>query len=95
MRVLFEFIRIIAIFFIIGGVLGGLLAKVYEALGSREYDWLGFIAVLLLIFVVYRNRWQFSGWYKGNEKLSKKASAILVFGAVVLLLLPLSLSMVN
>jgi hypothetical protein len=53
------------------------------------------IYYLLLLFVMYRNRWQFSGWYKGNEKLPKKASAMLVFGAVVLLLLPLGLSMVN
>ncbi|MDG4657761.1 hypothetical protein P6P90_12405 [Ectobacillus antri] len=72
-----------------------MLANVYEALGSKEYNWLGFVAILLLLFVMYRNRWQFSGWYKGNEKLPKKASAMLVFGAVVLLLLPLGLSMVN
>lgn len=96
LKVLLEFIRIILIFILLGGVLSHILQNMYLAIGSNtgKYSWLGFIAVLILFFVLYRNKLQFSGWYrgKGREKLPKRATQLLVLSAVVLIILPPILS---
>ena len=44
----------------------------------------------MFIFVLYRNKLQFSGWYKGEgkEKLSKTVSQTLITISVILLLFP-------
>ena len=49
----------------------------------------GFIATLILICVLYRNKLQFSEWYKGKdrEKLPKIVSQIFIFSSISLLLL--------
>ena len=96
MRVLFELIRIIFIFAFVGGILGYFFENVYLEIGidTEEYGWMGFIAILILMFVLYRNKLQFSGWYKGKgrEKLPKIVSQILIFSSISLLLLPPVLS---
>ena len=62
---------------------------------TEKYGWMGFIAIILLFFVLYRNKLQFSGWYKGKgrEKLPKNVYQILIFSGVVLLLLPPAISL--
>ncbi|MEK4244299.1 hypothetical protein MKZ20_03030 [Psychrobacillus sp. FSL K6-2684] len=96
MRVLLELIRVIFIFAIVGAMLGYFLKEMYIGIGTytEKYNWLGSLAILILIFVLYRNKLQFSGWYKGKgkEKLPKKASRILIFSSMSLLLLPPVLS---
>ena len=96
MRVLLELIRIIFIFAVVGSVVGYFLGNLYLEIGidTEEYGWMGFIAILILMFVLYRNKLQFSGWYKGKgrEKLPKIVSQILIFSAISLLLLPPVLS---
>ncbi|MEI4770062.1 hypothetical protein WAX74_10475 [Psychrobacillus sp. FJAT-51614] len=95
-RTLLELVRIIFIFFIIGGILGYFLEFVYVEMGidTENYGWLVFFAIFLLIFVLYRNKLQFSGWYKGvgRKKLPKIVSQILLVSAVFLLILPAILS---
>ena len=59
MRVLFELIRIILIFGLLGGFFSFVLSYFYKSLGVTQYEWLGFLAILLLLFVTYRNKWQF------------------------------------
>lgn len=56
--------------------------------------WLGGIAIYFLLFVLYRNKLQFSGFYDGpkQQKLPRKITCILVTGAIFLLILPLLLS---
>jgi len=92
MRVLFELIRIIFIFAFVGGLLGYIFEQVYLEIGidTEKYGWMGFLAIFILIFVLYRNKLQFSGWYKGEgrEKLPKIVSRILIFSAITHLLLP-------
>lgn len=92
MRVLLELIRIVLLFAIVGTILVGLLANIYLEMGvnTEKYGWLGFTAVFILMFILYRNKWQFSGWYKGKgrEKLPKKVSQILIFSSICLLLSP-------
>ena len=96
MRFLLELIRITLIFVIIGGLSGSFFKNVYIEIGTdtEKYGWMGYIAILILIFVLYRNKLQFSGWYKGieREKLPKVVSQILIFSSIGLLLLPPVLS---
>jgi hypothetical protein len=88
MRVILELLRIILIFGFFGGFFYNVLNNVYKSLGVTQYEWLGFLAILLMLFIIYRNKWQFTGWYKGKEKLPKKVTNILSFFSVLLLILP-------
>ena len=63
MRVLLEIMRILLIFAILGMLGWGILQYIYELFEVNEdYTWLGSLAVVLLLFVLYRNKLQFSGW---------------------------------
>ncbi|MFD1067084.1 hypothetical protein [Oceanobacillus locisalsi] len=89
MKILLEFIRIIAIFGILGALGWAIIEHIYTINEAAEtYSGFGAIAILLLIFVLYRNKLQFSGWYKGKTKLSKPVTIACIFIAVVLFLLP-------
>ena len=98
MRILLELLRIIFIFAIVGSVLGYFLGNVYLEIGvdTQKYGWIGFIAIFILMFVLYRNRLQFSGWYKGQgrKKLPKIVSQTLIFSSISLLFLPPILSFI-
>ncbi|AYA75755.1 hypothetical protein DOE78_10075 [Bacillus sp. Y1] len=91
MRVLLELVRIILLFGFLGSLLGMLFTFIYEFLGVNiaNKEWMVSLSIFILLFVLYRNRWQFSGWYKGKgrEKLPKKVTNILVSGASLLLIL--------
>ncbi|OEF97229.1 hypothetical protein [Desulfuribacillus alkaliarsenatis] len=95
MRVVLELLRIIIIIAVLSTILGYIPHFIYSELGinTDRYGWASMIGVFILIFVLYRNRLQFSGWYKGKgrEKLPKRVSRILILGAIVLLLAPLML----
>jgi hypothetical protein len=96
MRVLLELIRIILIFGIAGTIISSIVNGIYINIGVNQYGWLGSIAILILLFVWYRNKLQFSGWYsgKGKEKLPKTASQILILCSLFLLCAPPVLSLV-
>ncbi|WHY96419.1 hypothetical protein [Peribacillus simplex] len=97
MRVLLELIRIILIFGIAGTIFSTIVNGIYINIGVNEFGWLGSIAILLLLFVWYRNKLQFSGWYsgKGKEKLPKMASQTLILCSVFLLCAPPVLSVLQ
>lgn len=97
MRVLLELIRIILIFGIAGTIISTIVNGIYINIGVNQHGWLGSIAILLLLFVWYRNKLQFSGWYsgKGKEKLPKMASQILILCSVFLLCTPPVLSVLQ
>ena len=92
-RVILELFRIMAIFLIFGAVLGGLVSLIYASIGINVDNiiggWLVGPAIIILLFVLYRNKLQFSGWYKGEgrEKLPKIVSRILIFSSISLLVL--------
>ncbi|QOY36620.1 hypothetical protein AWH56_002790 [Anaerobacillus isosaccharinicus] len=92
MRVLLELLRIIFIFAILATLLGGIPHAIYSNIGidTDKYGWTAMLGVFIIIFVLYRNKLQFSGWYtgKGREKLPKTMSKTLVLCAIVLLLSP-------
>ncbi|WP_419958867.1 hypothetical protein [Psychrobacillus sp. BM2] len=92
MRTLLELIRIIVLFAIVGSALGYFINYFYLEMGleTEKYGLIVFIAIFILFFVLYRNKLQFSGWYKGKgrEKLPRIVSQILILSSAILLLLP-------
>lgn len=96
MKVLLELVRIVFIFVFIGGILSAFINYVYSKLGTNidTYGWMGFVAILIFLFVLYRNKYQFSGWYtgKGREKLSTNVSKVFITISILLMLLPPILS---
>lgn len=67
MRVTLEFLRIIIIFGLLGVLGMVIIEKIYAINGvTRSYSWLDVLAIIILFFVLYRNKLQFSGWYKGG-----------------------------
>ncbi len=91
MRVLLELLRIIFIFAILATLIGGMPHAIYSNMGidTEKYGWTAMLGVFILIFVLYRNKLQFSGWYtgKGREKLPKAVSKTLIICAVFLIIL--------
>jgi len=92
MRFLLEIIRIIAIFAILGALISGFLQFIFKNLHvtiSNQNGWIISVSIFLLLFVLYRNKMQFSGWYSGKkmEKLSKKTTRLLVILSCCLLIL--------
>ncbi|RSD29599.1 hypothetical protein [Mesobacillus subterraneus] len=93
MRVVLELLRIIVVFAILGSLLGSILGKAYLLLdvNTEPFEWMGFIAIMLLLFVFYRNKLQFSGWYKGEgrEKLSPKVTcSFIAISAILVVMAP-------
>ena len=91
MRTFLELLRIIFILGILGALGWGIIGSIYTNNEATEsYSWLGAIAILLLIFVLYRNKLQFSGWYKGEGKvkLPKSLTVILILSSIFLIVLP-------
>ncbi|RDY69028.1 hypothetical protein ACJA3J_13175 [Halobacillus sp. SY10] len=98
MRVLLELVRIVFLFIFGGALVWVVLGPFYNVHPlSGEYQWLGAVGVYGILFVLYRNRWQFSGWYKGKgkKKLSRSMTRIIVFGSVLLLASPWVIAIIN
>ena len=73
-------------------IFGSLLKDLYLSIGNgaEKYISISYIAIFFIIFVLYRNKFQFSGWYEGKdqEKLPKKVTQLLMISSVILILLP-------
>lgn len=91
MKACLEILRIIFIIVLLGALLSSGLVKIYSALNVEKYRWLGFISIYLLIFVLYRNKLQFRGWYKSknNKKLSKTLTTLLLVISALLISIPI------
>ncbi|MGM9987630.1 MAG: hypothetical protein ACI35O_10425 [Bacillaceae bacterium] len=78
-------------FFLLGSIMGAVMVEIYKLFGVNMEDTFGMllmgVAILMLLFVFYRNKLQFSGFYKGkgNVKLSKGTSTFLVTCSLLLL----------
>ena len=95
MRTLLELIRIVFILGILGALGWAIIGNIYAIDETTEnYSWISAIAIIILLFVLYRNKLQFSGWYKGkgNVKLPKPVSVTLIFSSILLFILPFLLS---
>ncbi|GAA0454329.1 hypothetical protein [Alkalibacillus silvisoli] len=99
-RTVLEVLRIAAIFLILGVVAGFLITSLYEMAGIDLYganNTLIGIGVFTLIFVLYRNRLQFSGWYKGKgrNRLFRRLTRVLVSFGCLLILAPVVIELIN
>lgn len=86
MRIVLDLVRIIVIFTLVGGIAWYILGQVYTNNGIEQKDqWYGIVGIYILLFVYYRNRLQFTGWYKGkrSKKLSKASTWYLIIIAVL------------
>ncbi|WP_245988056.1 hypothetical protein [Cohnella lupini] len=94
-----ELLRIIVIVALLGGFLGYLIRTIYSEIGINidKHGWTALFGIFILLFVLYRNKMQFSGWYKGKgrEKLPRGATQLLLSGSILLILLPVILSELN
>ncbi|WP_163970344.1 hypothetical protein [Oceanobacillus halotolerans] len=96
MRIVLELLRIIFIFGFLGALGWTLIEGVYTINERTEkYSWLGGIGIFMFLFVLYRNRFQFSGWYKGKgrKKLPKRITSTFIVMAMVLIISPLLLGL--
>lgn len=88
-----EMLRIAVILLIIGSLMWGLVKLMYTAFGIHVDDtrsaWLVGVSILIFLFVLYRNKLQFSGFYNGDEKvkLPRRISTLLVSSAIIMLMI--------
>lgn len=87
MGFLLEVLRIVALMMLIGAALSALLHQIYALLGFADVNgWLLGVAIYVMLFVMYRNQWQFTGWYKGKgrEKLPRRFTIVLILCSIIL-----------
>lgn len=94
LRLILELFRIIAILLIFGAVLGGLVKLIYTSFLGINVDntirgWFVGSSIIIILFVLYRNKLQFSGFYKGEAmvKLPRIISISLISCAVIMLVI--------
>lgn len=59
--------------------------------GKIDFHWSMTIGNLLLFFIMYRNYFQFNGWYKSkqNKKLSRTTSKIFISISIGFIIVPI------
>ncbi|WP_079505104.1 hypothetical protein [Mesobacillus jeotgali] len=85
LQFIIEIIRVFLILFIGLLILGYVEQKIIKLLGFTEFNWtLIFIADLLLIYIYYKNKLQFTGWFKSthNKALSKSGTRFALGAAI-------------
>ncbi|WP_071394867.1 hypothetical protein [Bacillus tuaregi] len=96
MRVILELLRIIIIFMILGSLAWLVIGNIYTINEVAErYQWVAALGIYVALFVLYRNKLQFSGWYKGKgrEKLSRAATISILCCSIFMLTLPIILGL--
>ncbi|UTR13737.1 hypothetical protein MM221_14070 [Salipaludibacillus sp. LMS25] len=98
MRLALELLRIIFIFLVVGGIAWMLLVNLYtfnEA--AAKTQWIAALGLYMSLFVLYRNKWQFSGWNKtgGGQKLPIKTTRTLTIVSIVLLITPIIVGLIG
>lgn len=91
MKVTLELLRIIILLVLLGGFGWMLLENVYTINEATEkYSWLGGFGILILFFILYRNKLQFYSWFKGKnkKKLSKNVLVSLITFSMILIITP-------
>ncbi|OZQ62952.1 hypothetical protein CA600_20695 [Paenibacillus sp. VTT E-133280] len=76
-------------------ILGGAERFVYQSIfGQPVYNWSMALGNVLIFFMLYRNHFQFKGWYKSekNIKLTLLTTRIITVISLGLILLPIGLS---
>ncbi len=87
-----EMLRIILVCLLVGGLIGFVVIENIYPIWNypHEKDWMGALGILVLMFVLYRNRLQFNGFYRSekNAKLSPAVTTVLITVSVIMLAMP-------
>lgn len=95
MLIILELLRVLFILIVGTGVLSYFEIWVYGLIGidmiANSMMWMGSLANLIIVFVIYRNFLQFSGWFKSSKstKISRRHAIGLLGVATILLIMPL------
>ncbi|MFJ8262080.1 hypothetical protein ACIQ4I_09015 [Rummeliibacillus sp. NPDC094406] len=90
--ILFEFCRVLIILFLFFAIFYYPINKMYHLIGIETDHYLLVVtfALLLIIFVIYSNKFQFTGFYtKGSKKLPNKVTWAILSIAFLLLVIPI------
>lgn len=91
-EILFEFIRVLIWLFFLMAILFFPVRKLYELMGIdiENYWILPSLAILLLVYIIYSNKLQFTGFYRrGAKKLSTKVIWSIVGVSIILFSIPI------
>ncbi|WP_431800452.1 hypothetical protein [Halobacillus andaensis] len=95
-RLILELLRIVLIFGILGSFAWSLVSNLYTW-NDRvfQFQWLAALGIYVLLFIFYRNKWQFTGWYRGRgrEMLPRNVTVWLSVVSAVLMAAPFLLSL--
>ncbi|MEK3795686.1 hypothetical protein MKX42_28470 [Paenibacillus sp. FSL R7-0204] len=86
-----EMLRLVILLILTLFVLGGVEQWIFKmAYGREGFLYTALPGNLLVFFVVYRNYWQFKGWYQSekNRKLNPGLTRSLIVVALFLIVLP-------
>ncbi|TMW72891.1 hypothetical protein [Alteribacter natronophilus] len=99
MRYLIEILRVGLIIFFLGVIGGALLRYLYSSIGvdTDGLAWVGNAGILILIYVLYQNRLQHTGWLKKEKvkKLSPSLTRALVSLAVIVIAVPAVIGLIT
>ena len=92
--ILFEFVRVLILMFFLTAILYFPLRTLYETIGieTENYFYILTFAILLIVYVIYTNKLQFTGFYtKGAKKMPPKItwsilsiSFLLISGPIII-----------
>ncbi|MNO45419.1 hypothetical protein D3C76_356850 [compost metagenome] len=90
-----EFFRLCLLLVLTLFIVGGVERFVYQSIFDQPvYNWSMALGNVLIFFMLYRNHFQFKGWYKSekNIKLTRLTTRIITVISLGLILLPIGLS---
>lgn len=89
-----ELLRMCVLLMLTLFILGGVERFIYQSIfGQPVYNWSMALGNLLIFFMLYRNHFQFKGWYKSqkNQKLTILTTRITMVISLGLIILPIGL----
>lgn len=95
MLIVLEFLRVLFILIVGTGILSFWGIWVYDLIGidlmASSMAWMTSLANLIIVFVIYRNSLQFSGWFKSSKstKITRRLTIGLLGVSAILLIMPL------
>ncbi|GEL07058.1 hypothetical protein [Salisediminibacterium halotolerans] len=91
-KLFLELLRITVIFIGLGGVLWYMvLVHVYAFdAQAQQHQWLGGFGIYIVIYVLYKNKLQYSGWVRRepSEQLGSMATVLFLSGGLLLIAMP-------
>ncbi|MBO2535982.1 MULTISPECIES: hypothetical protein [Rummeliibacillus] len=91
-RVFLEFFRVLILLFLLMAIISYPIRKLYDliGIGTDNYFYITEFAIFLLVYVIYNNKLQFTGFYtEGAKKLPSKVTWSIVSISILLLSIPI------